>query len=359
MLSDFDWAAFNLGSDIWAAVAVALIFCGFMIVARLRYQSLNQLPSIANQSDPPDCMVIVPARNEEAIIERVVKSLPHDTVIVVDDHSEDGTKEVARKAGAGVMPAPALVRGAVGKPNACLAGARALTSKWILFADADTWFEPGFLNAAVACAEASGLAFLSFYPRLECEGLAESILAPYAEALFFCGVSPKQDPVSVFNGQCILVRREAYEFLGAHSAVLNTMVEDVKLANLARRHRLQFGTVRAERLAHMRLRDPADSFHRGAFRFMILSSWMGVMVMIAGSLAALWLPVLAWLLLSGEIIAAGMFAIMPVILTLPWYRNPLRALAAPLAIYGMLFILWGGLLGALSGSPVEWKGRTV
>jgi glycosyltransferase involved in cell wall biosynthesis len=343
---------------LWVAFGIALVFIGFMLVARARYLSLPKLTAASGRG-ATDCMVIIPARNEEGFIARAVNSLPHDTVIVVDDHSEDQTAEVARKSGAGVMHAPDLVKAAIGKANACLAGARVLTSKWILFADADTWFDPGFLDAAVACAEASGLAFLSFYPRLEFGTAGESILAPFAQALFFCGVSPKQDPTSVFNGQCVLVRRDAYEFIGSHGAVMNTMVDDVKLAALARRHRLNLGTARADHLAHVRLRDPFDSFHRGAFRFMALNSWMGVMVVIAATFAALWGPVLAWLLWDGERIAGIIFGLMPVIGTMPWYRNPLRALAVPLAIYGMLPIVWGGMLAALNGSTVEWKGREI
>ena len=58
-------------------------------------------------------------------------------------------------------------------------------------------------------------------------------------------------------------------------------------------------------------------------------------------------------------IAAALFGVLPVVITLPWYRNPLRALLAPIAIYGMLPILYGGMISALSGSGVEWKGRVV
>jgi cellulose synthase/poly-beta-1,6-N-acetylglucosamine synthase-like glycosyltransferase len=69
--------------------------------SRLRYKAL---PSAAKAQAaghaPPDCMVI-PARNEEAIIGRAVRTLPPDSVIVVDDHSEDRTAKVARQAGAG------------------------------------------------------------------------------------------------------------------------------------------------------------------------------------------------------------------------------------------------------------------
>ena len=145
-------------------------------------------------------MAIIPARNEEAVIARAVRSLPPDTVIVVDDHSEDGTAEAARQAGAGVLPAPPLPRNGIGKANACAAGARALTSRWILFTDADTWFEEGFLPAVVAAAEASGVSLLSIYLQPECETFAERVLVPYARALFFCGGNPKRNP------QCVLQR---------------------------------------------------------------------------------------------------------------------------------------------------------
>jgi hypothetical protein len=51
--------------------------------------------------------------------------------------------------------------------------------------------------------------------------------------------------------------------------------------------------------------------------------------------------------------------LLPSIVTLPWYRNPLRALAAPAAIYAMVPILWRGVFAALGGRPVKWKGRVI
>jgi glycosyltransferase involved in cell wall biosynthesis len=236
------------GLSLWVAAAVSLLLIGFFVKARLNYLGIPKLPDrVQGQSIPdraPDCMVIVPARNEESTIARAVKSFPHDTVIVVDDHSEDGTAEAARQAGAGVLPAPDLMAECFGKSNACAAGARVLRSRWVLFADADTWFDHGFLDAAVAAAEASGLSFLSIYLEPDCVGFAENVLVPCAVALYFCGASPSGDATGIFNGQCVLVRREAYDFIGGHTAVITSLIEDVKLAMLARRHRLKFATVR-------------------------------------------------------------------------------------------------------------------
>jgi glycosyltransferase involved in cell wall biosynthesis len=126
---------------------------------------------------------------------------------VVDDHSDDRTAENARKAGAGVLPPPDLPRGAIGKSNACAAGARLLTSRWILFADADTWYEPGFLESAVAAAEAGPLDFLSIYLRPEYRGVSAHLLGPLAVALYFCGSNPRRDPAALFNGYLLVRRR--------------------------------------------------------------------------------------------------------------------------------------------------------
>jgi 4,4'-diaponeurosporenoate glycosyltransferase len=311
----------------------------------------------------PDCMAIIPARNEEAVIARVVRSLPPDTAIVVDDHSEDGTAEAARQAGAGVLPAPPLPRNGIGKANACAAGARALTSRWILFTDADTWFEEGFLPAVVAAAEASGVSLLSVYLQPECETFAERLLVPYARALFFCGGNPKRNPSAFFSGQCVLVQREAYVFLGTHGAVAAQLVEDVKLTLLAQRHRLKYAIARAPGLGHARMYTGLSGIRAGierhAFRFMVASPWIGVSILFAALFIALWLPVLVWLVADREFIAAALFTILPTVLLRVWYGSWRRALLAPLAIYAMLPILARGLLSALTGKPIAWKGRTV
>jgi chlorobactene glucosyltransferase len=304
-------------------------------------------------------MVIIPARDEELFIFRAVDSFPRDTVIVVDDHSTDQTAKAARKAGAGVLPAPDVPRGAVGKANACLAGTRLLNSKWMLLVDADTHFAPGFLESAVGCAEASGVAFLSIHLRPEMVRWSEQALFPYAQALFFSGVVPRGDPTAVFNGQCVLVRREAYEFLGGHAAVLNSLIDDVKIAALATRQRLMFGSVRAEALGYARVREPLACFRRSAHRFLLISFWSGATVLIAAMLGALWLPALAWLLIDGHWIAAAIYALLPSAAMLVWYRNFWRALLAPVALCAMPAIFLRYAAAALMGHSVEWKGRVI
>src|SRR5436190_16935281 len=101
----------------WLVLAVAAAIFFFLIKARRNYESLPELPSVAGPM-PTDLTVIIPARNEESNIERVIKSFPDVPVIVVDDDSKDRTAEIARAAGATVIAAPPLKKGGAGKPNA-------------------------------------------------------------------------------------------------------------------------------------------------------------------------------------------------------------------------------------------------
>jgi glycosyltransferase involved in cell wall biosynthesis len=348
------------GISLLVALGVAVLFIGFFVRARLNYLGIPKLAA-SRKGSPPDCMVVVPARNEESTIARVVRSFPHDTVIVVDDHSEDGTAETARQAGAGVLPAPDLAAQAIGKSNACAAGARVLRSRWVLFADADTWFEEGFLDTAVAFAEANQLSFLSVYLQPECESFAESVLVPCAVALYFSGVAPRGQATEIVNGQCVLVRREAYEFIGGHSAVLTSVIDDVKLAMLAARHRLRFATARAGRLGHVRFHPDGlwRGFERNAIRFMMISPFVGITIFAASFTTALWLPALIWLAIDRDWAAVIAFALLPSALLGVWYRHPVRALLAPLGIYGMFFIILNGFIAALTGRQLEWKGRAI
>ena len=301
-------------------------------------------------------MVVIPARNEAGNIGAAVRSLPPDSVIVVDDFSDDKTADEAREAGAGVLSAPALPDGAMGKSNACMEGARVLTSRWILFADADTRFKPGAVNSLVAAADAGKIDFLSVYLKPKFKTLSESAIAPYGVALYFCGVNPRADPASAFNGQCVLVKRNAYEFVGGHRAVLGYVCEDVKMAGLAQRHRLKLAVVRAPKLGSVHIH-PGD-FARNASRFVLARWWRGAWVAITAAAWALWLPALIFLLMHRQFAAALAWLVVPSVLLGAWYGWE-RAVLAPIGIYAILPSLLRGAIGAVTNRHFEWKGRVI
>lgn len=185
--------------------------------------------------------VIVPARNEEASLGACLESLVAQTgvrveIIVVDDGSTDGTREIAQSfTGVRVLEPTPLPPGWSGKNNALMAGAREARGNWLLFTDADTVHRPGSLARALAEAQQHGAALLSYSPEQEVHGLGERAVMPviFAELASTyppSRVSDPKSPAAAANGQYLLISREAYDVVGGHAAVANDLLEDVALA---------------------------------------------------------------------------------------------------------------------------------
>jgi chlorobactene glucosyltransferase len=342
-----------------------MVFAAF--AARRNYLRLPELPQ-SDSGSLPDHVVIIPARNEAGRLERAVKSFPESEVLVVDDHSTDGTAEIAVAAGAHVRQAEPLKRGWKGKPNACWTGAQYTESDWILFVDADTWFEPKFLPSLLDYAVAEDLAALTVFPTQHRISFFERMILPYAFGLYFTGVNAEHinnhlKPEALANGQCLLVRRDAYEFIHGHRAVAASAVEDVALARLFKRHRMRIHVVRAESMAHARMYDSLGAIWRGfeknSFKFLKLNRRTGLIVIAAATLMTSWLPLLIALAYKGHWIAAALFFFIPALAWLPWYGSVLTALLAPGAIYLFQLIALSAMVKDFFGIGTRWKGRDV
>jgi cellulose synthase/poly-beta-1,6-N-acetylglucosamine synthase-like glycosyltransferase len=189
----------------------------------------------------PTVSVIVPARNEEACLGACLESLAAQTgvgfeIILVNDASTDRTREIAQSFPlVRVVEADIPPSGWTGKNNAMAAGARVARGDWLLFTDADTVHLPGSTARAVAEAKQHGDALLSYSPEQEVHGFWEGAVMPviFAELAVTYQPSWVSDPRSsaaAANGQYILITREAYDAIGGHGAVSDSLLEDVALA---------------------------------------------------------------------------------------------------------------------------------
>jgi len=353
------------------AAAVALLMLFFGRRSRRQYLLLPEIPAAAEaQEISGRVTAIVPARNEEAVIARCVRSLAGQAarVLVVDDHSADRTAEEARAAGAAVIPAPPLPPGWLGKPHACWTGAQQAETEWLLFVDADTWYQPAFLPSILAFARARALDAVTLFPRQVCLRWYESALVEYGLGLYFSGVDSTRlldprAPDALANGQCILIRRDAYLRIGGHEAVASSVTEDVALAAILKRHGVPFAVCRAERLASVRMYDSFRSLWRGfqknSFRVLFHNPRTGLLVILATIVMTSWLPAAVLLAASGAGLAAALFALIPAAAWRPWYGTWRRALWAPLAIYLFQGIVVSAMLASLTGRGAVWKGRRV
>lgn len=347
-----------------AAVSLGLTF--LLLKSRRNYKRLPVLPVTARVL-PADVSVIIPARDEEANIADAVASFPKGIAYVVDDGSTDSTVEVARDAGARVIHAPPLLRGMIGRANACQAGAKATESEWLLFVDADTSYKPEFLPSLMEYAQAENLDVVSCFLREQRVTWAERIVQPYCLARYFCGVdaanvnSPKSME-ALANGQCMLFRRSAYRFIGGHAAVASNVVDALGLAVIVKRHRIRQRIMRAEHLGTVRMREGPGGmwrrFERNAFRLKLLSRWTRAQIVVSSILLMSYLPVLGILLWEEQFVAAAAFALIPVVLLFPWYGS-FSAILAPVAIYLLPLFVLAGMVATVHGKKAVWKGRRI
>src|SRR5437016_6499157 len=193
-------------------------------------------------------VAVVPARNEAPLIAPAVASLLAQRypgplhIVVVDDHSSDGTAECARAAARGdhrltVAAAPPVAAGWTGKLWAVhhgIAIARALDPDYLLLTDADIVHAPDNLAALVARAE-SGYDLVSLMVRLHCRTWSERLLIPAFVFFFFKLYPPRlvADParrVAAAAGGCMLVRRATLERVGGVAGIRGEIIDDCALA---------------------------------------------------------------------------------------------------------------------------------
>ena len=202
-------------------------------------------------ADPPAggplVSVVVPARNERrnigpCIDSALAGSYPAIEVIVVDDRSTDGTGDVARARAASdarvrTVDNPELPDGWFGKPWACATGARAARGDILCFTDADAQHGPALVSRAVREMTHEQLDMLSVAGRQELGTFWERVIQPHVFwtiASRYGGTESvnrsRRAEDKIANGQCIFVRRDAYESIGGHAAVRDQVAEDVALA---------------------------------------------------------------------------------------------------------------------------------
>jgi glycosyltransferase involved in cell wall biosynthesis len=216
-------------------------------------------PDSAEQPDL-ELSVIIPARNEERSLPTCLASLliqsepgfalgQHWEIIIVNDDSNDKTREIAAKASADhdgviLLDAPPLDlsnrRGFTGKSNACWTGAQAARGRHLLFTDADTIHETNDISRSLREADRHKAVLLSYSPRQIVTGFWQHAVMPliFSELASVYPSKQVNDPVSSLaaaNGQFILVERYAYFSIGGHRSIGKDILEDVALAHNIKR----------------------------------------------------------------------------------------------------------------------------
>lgn len=207
------------------------------------------LRKAAQLNDFPKVSLLVPARNEEKNIRRLIESLlnmdyPNYEIIILDDNSTDDTYKICETYLS--FPNFKLIRGGelldgwLGKNNACRQLAENATGDYLIFTDADNFHENFAVRNTISLMNKYNLGMLSAFPEQKTETFFEKLIIPVIDLIVYSGLvlwSTLFIPLKIFaaaNGQWIAFTREAYKQIGGHAAVRNHIVEDVALSREAK-----------------------------------------------------------------------------------------------------------------------------
>jgi hypothetical protein len=209
---------------------------------------LRQRPSLSSyapvtptgarpRADAPLVSVIVPTHDDARRVGACLATLldsdyPRYEVIVADDGSQDGTREIVAALEA---RAPARVRlldtgvAPVGWSTtawSCWRASEIARGQFLLFTRPGTLHDAELLPRTVTVLEREGADLVSVYPRLTMQGFWERLVMPHiwlvltARLPSALAVNRRQDPAdAAASPHCLLFRREAYEEIGGHQAV--------------------------------------------------------------------------------------------------------------------------------------------
>ena len=208
---------------------------GFLLIRRVPVCPSDQSHDAASLS------IIIPARNEEDNLPRLLQSIAVSAtrpaeILVVDDTSTDNTAPIAQSLGSTVITSAPLPAGWTGKAWACHQGAQRAIGDNLLFLDADTFFVGRGLDRLVAhwLTECDPRLVLSLLPY-------HTMSDPYEQFSVFFNVlmAAGAGGFGVVSrprlfGQSLLIAKETYFAVGGHAAVRGFVLENFNLARLIR-----------------------------------------------------------------------------------------------------------------------------
>ncbi|MEV1067171.1 glycosyltransferase [Streptomyces sp. NPDC050263] len=373
-------AALSLAAWLW------LLLCqGFF------WRTDVRLPARTEPREWPSVCVVVPARDEAAVLPESLPSLlaqdypGRAEIFLVDDGSRDGTGELARTLARrhGGLP---LTVDSPGEPPAGWTGklwavrhgiglARAREPEYLLLTDADIAHAPDSLRELVAAARTGGFDVVSQMARLRVESLWERLVVPafvyfFAQLYPFRRIGRRGGRTAAAAGGCVLLRAEAAERARIPDAIRQAVIDDVALARAVKSHGGRIWLGLADRVdsvrPYPRLRDLWRMVSRSAYAqlrhnpLLLLGTVLGLALvylvpplallggLAVGSTATAVSGGLAWLVMTGTYLPM-----------LRYCRQPLwLAPLLPFTAFLYLLMTVDSAVQHYRGRGAAWKGRT-
>ncbi|MEI5100840.1 glycosyltransferase [Streptomyces sp. PmtG] len=375
----------------WTAAASLAVWLWLLLGQGFFWRTDLRLPPRREPDAWPSVGVVVPARDEAAVLPDSLPSLlaqdypGRAEVFLVDDGSGDGTGALARELAARHGGLPLTVT-SPGEPPAGWTGklwavrhgvglARAREPEYLLLTDADIAHERDSLRALVAAAETGGYDLVSQMARLRVASVWERLVVPafvyfFGQLYPFRWIARKGGRTAAAAGGCVLLRTDAAERARVPDAIRHAVIDDVALARAVKGAGGHIWLGLADRVdsvrPYPRLADLWGMVARSAYAQLrhnpaVLAGTVAGLALIylvppltlvagiaAGDAPAALLGGLAWLVMTGTYLPM-----------LRYYRQPpWLALTLPATAFLYLLMTVDSAVRHYQGRGAAWKGRT-
>lgn len=375
----------------WTAVASFVAWCWLLLCQGFFWRTDVRLPPRREPDAWPSVCVVVPARDEAAVLPASLPSLlaqdypGRAEVFLVDDGSTDGTGELARELSArhGGLP---LTVDSPGEPPAGWTGklwavrhgiglARAREPEYLLLTDADIAHEPDSLRALVAAARTGGFDVVSQMARLRVESLWERLVVPafvyfFAQLYPFRWIGRRGSRTAAAAGGCVLLHADAAERARIPDAIRHAVIDDVALARAVKGGGGHIWLGLAERVdsvrPYPRLHDLWRMVSRSAYA-QLRHNPLLLLGTVAGLALVYLVPPVAVVTgaVTGSVGTAAVGAAAWAVMTatyvpmLRYYRQPMwPAPLLPFTAFLYLLMTVDSAVQHYRGRGAAWKGRT-
>lgn len=335
----------------------------------------------------PHVVAIVPARNEETVIGKALRSLADQhylgslAIIVVNDNSFDNTAAVARgvQGDITVHDATPLTKGWAGKLAALHQGVLLAERKfpdahYFWFTDADIVHQPQALQNLMALTLSGNHQMVSQMVRLHCQSLVEKFFVPafiffFAMLYPFSAINNPKKHVAGAAGGSILIDRRALMAIGGLAALKGELIDDCALAKRVKSagHSIWLELGHASKsIRPYTFKEFWNMVSRSAFvqlhhsYALLMVTFLGLGILFVAPAVLL----IGSMYMSDKLMVA--LAFFPYLTMLALYRpiltvyglHPLYGLALPAVSIAYLAMTLNSAFLHLRGKGAAWKGRT-
>lgn len=361
-----------------------------LTIANLRVFGRAPEPALQREEHRPRVSVLVPARNEAAAIERLVRDVLASAgvdleLVILDDDSTDGTGAIVERLAredsrVRLVAGKPLPEGWCGKQHACWQLAAAARHEILVFLDTDVSPTADAIARSVAFLERSGAALVSGFPLQKTGSFLEWLLLPLIHFVLL-GFLPlarsrtdNTPGMAAGCGQLFITRKADYDRAGGHAAIRGSLHDGIKLPRAYRRAGLRTDIFDATDLATCRMYSRSIDVWKGLaknategigapativpFTLLLAGGQILPFVLIGLGLATRWQGWLTWAIAAACLGAA--LAWLPRLLAAARFGQSFSsAVFHPLGVLVFLAIQWFALVRRLLGLKTSWRGRSL